>query len=228
MMLFDKFVDGLPHLCRENEVCNSSFGLSLMEERSGSITAGERCYRSSCCGSPPGQRIGQLGGEYPVLLVLLFRDQGLGCTTKGQFVTSRTSLDEGKQQVGACHRPSRSRTVSPNHRRRPLQDITTTTFDAGGHRRVANLGAWLPLRTLRSTEISRSVSRPQTLVAIQTTVRRVARCGSLWPVHSGPCAGWLDWNVIEPPGGVLRYPCHPVPHRPDRPSGLEVRPTALR
>lgn len=50
------------------------------------------------------------GGQHPVLLVLLLRDQRLRGTTKGQFVASRPGLDEGKQQIGARHQPSQSRT----------------------------------------------------------------------------------------------------------------------
>jgi hypothetical protein len=42
MMLLNEFVDGLSHLCRQNQVGNPSFGLSLMKYCGGSNAAGER------------------------------------------------------------------------------------------------------------------------------------------------------------------------------------------
>lgn len=49
---------------------------------------------------------------------------------------------------------------------------------ATGHQRVTTVGAWLALRTLHSTEVSRSAGHPRTLITIQTAVRRATRYGS--------------------------------------------------
>jgi hypothetical protein len=105
MMFFDEFVDGLSHVCRQNQVGNRSFGLSLMEQRRGCIAACEHRDVGTRGGSSPGQRIGQLGGQHPMLLALLLRDQRLRSTTEGQLITSCPGLDEGKPQAARAISP---------------------------------------------------------------------------------------------------------------------------